>query len=131
MARSRHIRPSAEHRRRAAHLAGHGAEWAATLLLRLKGYRILARRFLVDGGEIDIIAQRGELVAFVEVKLRAVLQDAHEAISPAKRRRIARAARVFVAKQRTTTLSYRADAIFCAPWRWPLHVPAAFPLDID
>ena len=116
--------------RRAAQRAGHGAERIATLYLRLKGYRILARRFLVDGGEIDIVAQRGDTIAFVEVKHRAALDDAHEAISPAKRRRIARAASVFVARQRRTTFCYRADAVFCAPWRWPVHVVAAFDLDL-
>lgn len=99
--------------------------------LRLKGYRVLARRFLVKGGEIDIIAVRGRTVAFVEVKYRANVDDALIAIDAAKRRRMARAARVFVSRQRAADLVYRADAIFCAPWRWPRHVPAAFTLDID
>ena len=118
-------------RRRAAHRAGHGAEWIAVLYLRLMGFRILARRYLVDGGEIDVIARRGGLIVFVEVKLRATLDEAREAISPAKRRRIVRAARVFVARQRSTRLVYRADAVFCAPWRWPAHVPGVFELDLD
>ena len=100
--------------------------------LRLKGWRILARRFLVKGGEIDIVAQRGTTVAFVEVKLRAGLDDALIAIEPAKRRRMARAARVFVARYRLgTALTLRADALYCAPWRWPRHVPAAFELNLD
>lgn len=116
--------------RRAALAAGWGAERAAVLLLRLKGYRILARRFSVRGGEIDIIARRGGTIAFVEVKLRASLDDALIAISAEKRRRISRAARAFVSRQRATRLTYRADAIFVAPWRWPTHVPAAFELDL-
>lgn len=124
------MRPSRADRRR-AHRAGHGAEWVALLYLRCKGYRILARRFTVKGGEIDIIVRRGETIAFVEVKLRATLADAQVSIAPAKRRRMARAARVFLANQRSATgLTLRADAMFLAPWRWPLHVPAAFELDL-
>ena len=101
------------------------------LYLRLRGWRILARRFLVKGGEIDVVAQRGATIAFVEVKLRGALADAMIAIDHGKRRRIARAARVFVSRHHRAGLTYRADALYCAPWRWPLHVPAAFELDLD
>lgn len=118
-------------RRRKAHRAGRNAERIAILYLRLKGYRIIARRYLVKGGEIDIIARRGITVVFVEVKLRAAIDDAMIAIEPAKRRRMARAARVFLSRQRATGLTLRADAIYCAPWRWPLHIPAAFELDLE
>ena len=117
--------------RRRAHRAGRTAEWAALAVLAAKGYRILAWRYLVKGGEIDIVARRGGTIVFVEVKLRASLDNAQTAITPIKRRRIARAARVFASRQRATALTYRADAIFLAPWRWPLHVPAAFELDLD
>ncbi len=116
--------------RRRAHRAGQGAEWAAIAYLRVKGYRVLARRYLVKGGEIDIVARRGSTIAFVEVKMRASLDIAAQAITPMKRRRIARAARVFVARHHAADLTYRADAIYCAPWRWPLHVRAAFELDL-
>ena len=67
-------------------------------MLRLKGYRILARRFVVSGGEIDLIARRGGSIAFVEVKARADLEIAAISISATKRRRIARAARVWLAR---------------------------------
>ena len=101
------------------------------LFLRCKGYRILARRFTVKGGEIDIVARRGDALVFVEVKLRASLAEAQEAIETAKRRRMARAARAFLAnKPGVANLSWRADAIFLAPRRWPLHVPAVFELDL-
>ena len=85
-------------RRRGAHLFGLKAELIAVLLLRLKGYSILARRYAVSGGEIDLIARRGGSIAFVEVKARADLDDAASAISATKRRRIARAARVWLAR---------------------------------
>lgn len=126
----RRLTPVEGRRRRRAHRAGHGAEWAALVYLRCKGYRILARRFLVKGGEIDIVAQRGETIAFVEVKMRATLDEARIAIAPIKRRRMARAARVFVSRHGIDSRTLRADAIYVAPWRWPLHIPAAFELDL-
>lgn len=101
------------------------------MCLRLKGYRILARRYLVKGGEIDLIAARGDVVAFVEVKQRSAIGTALVAIDAQKRRRLARAARVFVARRGSAGLTYRADAVFCAPWRWPRHVVDAFELEID
>ena len=119
-------------RRRGAHLYGLKAESIAALLLRLKGYTILAQRFVVSGGEIDLIARRGGTVAFVEVKARANLEVAAIAISAAKRRRIARAARVWLSRnQWAAGLTLRGDAIFVAPRRLPRHAADAFRLEID
>jgi putative endonuclease len=58
------------------------------MVLRLKGYRILAFRFRVRGGEIDIVARRGDTIAFVEVKVRPTIDEALAAIDEVKRRRI-------------------------------------------
>ena len=50
---------------------GRGAETLACWYLRLKGWRILARRARVPGGEVDVVARRGHTLAFIEVKARA------------------------------------------------------------
>jgi putative endonuclease len=119
-------------RRRGAHLYGLKAESIASVLLRLKGYTILARRFVVSGGEIDLVARRGGMIAFVEVKARADLDSAAISISAMKQRRIARAARVWLARNPWAAgLTLRGDAIFVAPWRLPRHAPSAYSLEID
>ena len=119
-------------RRREAHIYGLKAESIAALILRLKGYSILARRFVVSGGEIDLIARRGGVIAFVEVKARADLEVAAIAISATKQRRIARAARVWLTRnQWAAGLTLRGDAVFIAPRRLPRHLPDAYRLMID
>jgi putative endonuclease len=100
--------------------------------MRLKGYRVLARRFAVSGGEIDLVVQRGRTIAFVEVKARDDLDDAATAISEAKRRRISRAARVWLARNPWAAgATLRGDAVFVAPRRLPRHLGAAYTLDVD
>ena len=60
----------------AAEKRGRGAETVAAWWLRLHGWRILARRARVPGGEVDIVARRGRTLAFVEVKARATADEA-------------------------------------------------------
>jgi len=121
-----------EARRRLAHLFGLKAETIAAILLTLKGYSIVARRYAANGGEIDLIARRGRAIAFVEVKARADLDVAAESISPAKRRRIARAARAWLTRNPWAVgFTLRGDAVFVAPRRLPRHALAAYRLDID
>src|SRR5579859_3351957 len=67
-------------RRRAAYRRGHAGERLAALRLLLTGYRILARRYRTRVGEIDLIARRGDVVAFVEVKRRDGLAVGLEAV---------------------------------------------------
>ena len=64
--------------RHSAEKRGRSAETIAALYLRLKGWRILARRARVPGGEVDIVARRGKVLAFVEVKARATESAAAE-----------------------------------------------------
>lgn len=103
------------------------AEMLCAMLLRLKGFRILARRFRTPVGEIDIVARRGRVVAFVEVKARADLATAGESVGPRQRRRIARAARVFLQKRpELQQFDLRFDVMLLAPWRLPLHISDAW-----
>lgn len=117
--------------RKAAHGLGIRAERVAVGLLRLKGYKILARNYCIQGGEIDIVTRRGDTVAFVEVKARPTLDEAKTAIGAAKRRRISRAARTWLASNPwAAPLTWRGDAVYLAPWRWPHHEIAAIELDL-
>jgi putative endonuclease len=127
---STHVEAARE-RRRATFLRGHRAERIALLFLLLKGYRPLARRFAASGGEIDLVVTRGDTIVFVEVKARGLMDDALTAVTAAKRRRFSRAARVWLARHPwAATKTWRADAVFIAPRRWPQHVAAAFELEM-
>jgi putative endonuclease len=113
--------------RRLAERRGRRAETLAAWVLRLKGYRILARRWRTSVGEVDLIARRGRLIAFVEVKQRPNLAEAAEAVTPAARRRIARAASAWLAAHpAAAALDLRFDVIICVPHRLPHHMIAAF-----
>jgi putative endonuclease len=115
--------------KRANYRAGLRAETIAALWLSLKFYRILARRYRAQGGEVDIVAQRGRTIAFVEVKARCALEDALIAITPEKQRRFSRAvARWLATHPWAATYTLRADAVFIAPGRLPRHLIAAMEL---
>jgi len=86
-------------RRRKAERGGRRAEWLAALVLMLKGFSILARRFRTPAGEIDLVARRGRLLVFVEVKARRSADAGVEAVRAGARRRIERAARLFIARR--------------------------------
>ena len=72
----------------AAFRTGVSAETRAAAYLMAKGYRVLAKRFRTPYGEIDIVARRRNLLAFVEVKARASLDEAAYAVTPRNQRRI-------------------------------------------
>lgn len=100
--------------------------------MAIKGYRPLARNFKVHGGEIDLVALRGRTIVFVEVKARPDMDAALGAISPQKRGRIERAARVWLTRNPWAAAGYvlRGDGVFVARRRWPRHIENAFRLDL-
>lgn len=110
-------RPTRASRRRAER-GGRFAEGLAAMVLRLKGFSIIARRFRSGAGEVDLVARRGRLLAFVEVKSRRELDAALEAVTPYARRRIGAAAQSFLSRnQHLADCAVRYDIIAVAGWR--------------
>ncbi len=89
------------------------------MLLILKGHRILARRARTPAGEIDLIARRGRVLVFAEIKARASLETGTEALAPRQRGRILRAAEAFMrTRPDLAGLDWRFDLIVVAGgWR--------------
>ncbi len=124
-------RPRSAVERRRANRIGRRAEWIAAALLTIKGYRVLVRGYKVAGGEIDLVVRRGSAIAFVEVKARPDHDEALLAVTGTKRRRISRAAAVWLVHNPwAASLVHRGDAVLVVPGRWPRHVPDAFPVTI-
>ncbi|MBO6947729.1 MAG: YraN family protein [Rhodospirillales bacterium] len=114
-------------RRRRANRRGRGAETLAAGILRLKGYRILARGFRVPTGEIDIVAARGRTIAFVEVKARESRTAALDAVGFQQRGRIVRAAEHFLSQHAGLRgHDLRFDVIAIVPGRLPEHIADAW-----
>jgi putative endonuclease len=110
--------------RRQRYRRGHAAELRAAVLLRAKGYRILARRLESPLGEIDLVAVRGRRIAFVEVKARRTIAECEAAISQATRTRVRRAAGLWLGRNpRYQEHEQGFDVVFVIPWRWPWHIP--------
>ena len=106
---------------------GRLAESLALASLRLKGYRLLARRFRSGTGEVDLIMRRGEVTAFIEVKVRGTTDLAVEAVTDYQSRRIASAARTWMARDPKAALGIcRFDIVAVSPYQWPRHIPNAF-----
>lgn len=117
----------ADQKRIRAERLGRWSEYRAALALLLKGYRIVALRYKTKAGEVDIIARRGDLVIFVEVKARKGLRAGVDAIGYAAERRIANAANHWLrGRSDATRLSFRHDIIVVRPWHWPTHFEDAF-----
>jgi putative endonuclease len=111
---------------------GRAAEVEAADLLQRNGWTILERNWRAGRQEIDVIALRGTLVAFVEVKARASARYGHplEAIGWRKRRDLARAARVWIRLNGRSGQEYRFDAVHVIgrhPAEWTVrHVEDAW-----
>lgn len=111
----------------AARLSGRRGEWLAAVWLMAKGYRILGFRLKTPLGEIDVLAQKGEVLAVVEVKLRADLETALDAVTQRQRDRLRRAAEA-VARRRPALAgaAIRLDLMALAPGRLPRHIADAW-----
>ena len=105
--------------RRIAEARGRRAETMAAWWLRLQGWRILAQRIRVPGGEVDLIARRGRTLAFIEVKQRRTEEAAAWALDEYRLRRVAVAAQRLAPRFARDGDDIRIDALFIVPGRLP------------
>ena len=112
--------------RRRAESAGRQAETLAAILLRIKGYRLVARRFKTPVGEIDILARKGNHLVAVEVKERPSLEIGLAAVTTNQWQRISRAMEwTFSARPDLAELDGRFDLIVVNGLR-PHHITDAW-----
>ena len=105
---------------------GRRGEWLAAWYLRLMGWRIVAQRVKTPRGEIDLVARRGRLVVFVEVKWRARAADLDQAIDAWRLRRVAAAAEAIAPRYAGPGDDLRIDVILLAPGCWPRRIANAW-----
>ncbi len=95
-------------------MAGAEAEETACAFLAASGFRIVERNFRTRGGEIDIVARKGDVLAFVEVRFREGEEFGapEETVGVAKRRKIAAAAREYIRRiPRDSWMEARFDVV--------------------
>ncbi|MBB4641647.1 YraN family protein [Rhizorhapis suberifaciens] len=109
-------------KRQQAEARGRRAETLCAWWLRMKGWRILARRVRTRMGEVDLIARRGRIVAFVEVKARGTLAELDFAIDERRLGRVAAAARMLAPRYVRNGDDVRIDVMLLAPRQLPRHL---------
>jgi len=109
-------------KRAEAEARGRKAERRAAWWLRLHGWRILGKRLRVPVGEVDLVARRGNTVAFIEVKWRDKAADLDLAIDQYRLRRVAAAAEMLSARFAGPKDDIRIDVMLLAPRRLPRHL---------
>lgn len=113
------LRQRLERKRR--HHSGVRAETIVAVVYMATGHRILGRRFKTPVGEIDLIAIRKNRVAFIEVKRRQTTEEAEDAITLTMRRRVRRAADLWLARNpQYREFDVGFDLVFVLPWRFPI-----------
>ncbi len=116
--------------KRTHYQSGLRAERFAAIILCLKGYKILEKRYKTPVGEIDIIAVRNKTLIFVEVKHRPSYEKGILSISETSKKRIIRAAEYFLMKEKTSNGahmdSFRFDAIIISPPFYIKHLVNAW-----
>ena len=112
--------------RRKAEAAGRRGERLAAWWLRLKGWRILDRRVRTPAGEVDLVARKASLIAFVEVKLRKSAAELDFAIDERRLARVAAAAEILMPRYAGPADDIRVDVILIAPGTRPRHIENAW-----
>ena len=113
--------------RQSSYAIGVAEECCARQLLESKSYRILAQRYKTKGGEIDLVARRGDHLAFVEVKQRKTQDEAAWSIAPRQQARIAMAAEIFLGEHAALAqCSASFDVVLVSPTQGCAHIEQAF-----
>lgn len=113
-------------KRQRAEKRGREGETRAALWFQLKGWRILDRRRKTPLGEIDLIAKRGNTIAFVEVKWRNSPEQLDYAIDAYRLRRVAAAVEAVAHEYAGNGEDIRIDVILLAPGSFPRHIVNAW-----
>jgi len=117
------------------HALGREVEARAAEHLERAGYRIVARNVRADGVEIDLVARRGRLVVFAEVKTRRSRRHGgpEEAVDGRKQARLVRGARAWLAAHGRPGARARFDVLTVEPGpdgpavrHWPAAFDASF-----
>lgn len=94
----------------------------AAWYLRCKGWIVLAQRVRTPVGEVDLVARRGKVLAFIEVKARATRAAAEQSLNQARLRRVAAAAELLVPRFLENADEIRIDVIYIVPGQLPQHL---------
>ena len=113
-------------KRQLAEQSGRDAEDRAARWLEGQGWEVVAKRVKTKAGEIDLIARREGLIAFVEVKWRRKPEELDFAIDAYRLRRVAAAAEVVAHEYATAGEDMRVDVILLAPGVEPRHIENAW-----
>lgn len=113
-------------KRSVAERKGREGEAQAAQWLAAQGWDVLAQRVKTPLGEIDIVARKGGLVAFVEVKWRSSAAALHEAIDERRLARVAAAVEAFGHEYAAPDEDMRIDVMLLAPGTRPRHIENAW-----
>jgi putative endonuclease len=102
---------------------GRRGETLAAFWLLVRGWKILGRRVRTPLGEVDLIARRGAILAFIEVKWRKSAAESALSLDHYRLRRVAAAAEALTHRHMREGDSVRIDAIFVTPGKLPRHIP--------
>lgn len=107
-------------------LLGRLGEQRAAWHYRLRGWRIVERNVRTRAGEIDFVAQRGRVIALVEVKTRQTFTggEGHEAVVRTKRERMIRLGERVLARYHDAELRYDVVSVRWTGWRFVTTVYA-------
>ena len=120
------MRPRRPEDRRVAEAAGRRGERLAGWWLRLKGWTVLDRRVRTPAGEVDLVARKDNLIAFVEVKTRRTVAELDFAIDERRLARVAAAAELLMPRYAGPGDDIRIDVILLAPGTRPRHIENAW-----